>query len=96
MGIFSFWETQTEDEYVQELARDAAKAGFKAVEVTALTADGDCYSHSAIKGEGLIGPGVDEWSKQLAEYTRSHADIIDPEVDASSQSTSWLKSLFGG
>ncbi|WP_028489017.1 hypothetical protein [Thiothrix lacustris] len=94
MGMFDFWNTQTEDEYVKELARDAASAGLKAVAVTALNADGDCHTASAVRGEGFVGKGVDEWNHHLATYTHTHADRIDPDTE--SQPTSFFKSLFGG
>lgn len=96
MGIFNFWNTQTEDEYVKELAHDAASAGLKAIAVTALNADGDCHTASAVRGEGFVGDGVDEWNHHLATYTHTHADSIDPHTDTEAQSNSFFKALFGG
>lgn len=82
MGIFSFWNTQSEDEYVKELAHDAAKAGLKAVAITALTEEGDLHTASAVRGEGFVGKGVDEWNQHLSTYMRTHADQIDPQADS--------------
>lgn len=95
MGIFSFWNTQTEDEYVQELARDAASAGLKAVAITALDDEGDLHTASAVRGEGFVGEGVDEWNHHLSTYMRTHADHVEGTQDTEAP-VSFFKSLFGG
>lgn len=78
MGIFDFFKAQTEAEYISELAHDAAQAGLKAVAVTALTDDGDLHTSSAVRGEGYVGEGVDQWNYHLSQYMHTHADTIDP------------------
>jgi len=78
MGIFDFFRTQTEDEYIKELAHDAAVAGLKAVAVTALNNDGDLCTGSAVRGEGYVGDGVEAWNYHLSQYMHTHADSIDP------------------
>lgn len=77
MGFFTFFTTQTPEEYARELVVDAVASGaFKAVAVTALTEDGDLHAKHTVRGEGFVGQGLADWEETLAVYTGTHADYI--------------------